>query len=180
MKIFRFFIVFLSCHFVFCSPVYCASSMVPKILSVGDFGVVYRDGNLGIGTSVPQTRLDVSGNVMFSPTVARASTVLSSVVYVSGNTVDWTKGALQVISVGNTSRTITFTAPSGPAGLLLIIYRTGTGTLNFPSSVKWAGGLVPSFSYTQRQVPSQGNATDIAGFIYDGTNFIGEANLNFF
>lgn len=159
---------------------YAASTLVPKVLSVGDAGVVYREGKVGVGTSIPQTTLEVSGNALFTGSTARPSTVLSSVVVVSGTTVDWTKGSIQQLTVGNTNLSLTFTPPSGPSGLLLIIQRVGTGTVVFPSSVKWAGGLTPSFSYTQRQVSIRGSATDIAGFTYDGTNYLGEANLDFY
>ena len=64
--------------------------------------------------------------------------------------------------------TYTFTAPAGPASLVLKLVQDATGSrlATFPATVKWAAGTAPTLSTTA-------NAIDIVTFYFDGTNYYG-------
>lgn len=89
-------------------------------------------------------------------------------------TIDWKLGNKFKFTFGAQSETFTFTAPSNPCSLTLILVQDGTGsrTATWPASVKWAGGTAPTLTTT-------GNAVDIVSLLYDGTNYYGSAALAF-
>jgi hypothetical protein len=89
-------------------------------------------------------------------------------------TIDWTNGNKFKFTFGAQNETFTFTAPSNPCSLTLILVQDGTGsrTATWPASVLWAGGTAPTLS-------TAANAVDIVSFIYDGTNYYGSAALDF-
>ena len=49
---------------------------------------------------------------------------------------------------------------------------TGSRTATWPASVKWPSGTAPTLTTTASSV-------DIVSFYYDGTNYYGQAGLNF-
>ncbi len=69
--------------------------------------------------------------------------------------------------------TYTFTAPSGPARVTLLVY-TGTGSfsITWPATVKWSGGTAPTTTVTASKV-------DIFTFLWDGTNYFGTYTQNY-
>ena len=89
-------------------------------------------------------------------------------------TIDWTNGNKAKFTFGSQNDTLTFTAPSNPCSLQLIIVQDSTGgrTITWPSTVKWVGGTAPTLS-------TGASAVDIVSFLYDGTNYYGVASLNF-
>jgi len=99
-------------------------------------------------------------------------------IYDNGNsgtskTIDWNNGNKQKITLtGNC--TLTFTAPSGPCSLQLIVVQDGTGgrTLTYPASVKWAGGSPITLS-------TAANSVDIVSFLYDGGSYYATGSTNF-
>lgn len=91
----------------------------------------------------------------------------------TADTVDWTAGNKQRSTLtGNC--TFTFTAPSGPCNLILKLIQDGTGsrTVTWPATVKWPSGSAPTLS-------TAASSIDIVSFYYDGTNYFGQAGLNF-
>jgi hypothetical protein len=64
--------------------------------------------------------------------------------------------------------TYTFTAPAGPASLVLKLVQDATGSrvATWPATVKWSGGTAPTLTTTA-------NAIDIVTFYFDGTNYYG-------
>ena len=72
-------------------------------------------------------------------------------------TIDWTKGNKFKFTFGAANETFTFTAPSKPCSLQLILVQDGTGnrTATFPSSVKWSGGSAPTLSTTLEHQPRE-------------------------
>lgn len=87
----------------------------------------------------------------------------------TADTIDWTAGNKQKSTVTG-DVTYTFTAPSGPANLVLKLVNGGSQTPVWPDSVKWVGGTEPSWT---------ASGTDIVAFYYDGTNYFGQASLDF-
>ncbi len=88
---------------------------------------------------------------------------------VGTTTIDWTKGNKAKFTFGAGNETLVFTAPSNPCNLILEIVQDSTGgrTITWPASVKWVGGITPNLS-------TSANTIDIAGFLYDGANYIGQ------
>ena len=90
----------------------------------------------------------------------------------TSDTIDWREGLKQKTTMtGNC--TYSFTAPAGPCNLILTCYQDGTvRTITWPSNVKWPGGTAPTFTGTN-------NIRDIVAFYYDGTDYFGQATLNY-
>lgn len=89
-------------------------------------------------------------------------------------TIDWKLGNKFFFTFGNANETFTFTAPSNPCSLTLVMkqYSTGGKTATWPASVKWADGIVPTLS-------TGNDAIDIISLYYDGTNYYGVMSKNF-
>lgn len=85
------------------------------------------------------------------------------------DTIDWTTGNKHKSTLSE-SCTFTFTAPSGPANLILEAVNFGAFTPTWPASVKWPGGTEPTWT---------ASGTDIVAFYYDGTSYFGVASLDF-
>jgi len=71
--------------------------------------------------------------------------------------------------------TFTFTAPPGPCNLILKLVQDATGsrTVTWPATVKWpSNGTAPTLS-------TGANDVDIVSFYFDGTNYYGQAGLDF-
>ena len=93
-------------------------------------------------------------------------------VVTADSTVDWNDGLRQAITLsGNT--TFTFTAPPGPANLILKVTQSsgGSNTVAWPATTKWVGGTDPTMTATA-------NAVDLYMFFYDGTSYWGSALQN--
>ena len=85
----------------------------------------------------------------------------------TADTIDWGAGNNHKSTMtGNC--TYTFTAPAGPASLVLKLVQDATGSrlATFPGTVKWSGGTAPTLTATASR-------TDIVTFYYDGTNYFG-------
>lgn len=102
-----------------------------------------------------------------------------SVVFDNGNsgaskTIDWTKGNKQSLTTTGAC-TLTFTAPSYPCSLQLIITHNNSATVynyTYPVSVKWSDGI--KFATT-----NTANAVDILSFLYNGTYYYAAGNAHF-
>jgi hypothetical protein len=85
--------------------------------------------------------------------------------------VDWANGNVQKRT---NSAPVTLTFANGVAGgryALVITNSGGAQTITWPGTVKWMGGSVPT--------PSASGKKDIYTFLYDGTDYLGAAALNF-
>jgi len=89
-------------------------------------------------------------------------------------TIDWKNGNVFKFTFGAQNETFTFTAPSKPGWLTLLLIQDETGgrSATWPGSVKWPGGTSPTLS-------TGAGAIDKIDFYFDGSNFYGEAKLNF-
>jgi hypothetical protein len=102
--------------------------------------------------------LIITDEVRETPTVANTSTAY---------TIDITSGTLFDLTLtGN----CTFTFPTATAGrqftLLLKQDATGSRTITWPSSVRWAAGSAPTITTTASK-------TDVISFVADGTYWLG-------
>jgi len=89
-------------------------------------------------------------------------------------TIDWRLGNKFKFTFGAANETFTFTAPTKPCNLMLILIQDGVGsrTATWPGTVKWAERTAPTLTTT-------GAYIDIVSFFWDGANFYGQAGLNF-
>jgi hypothetical protein len=134
-------------------------SLASTLLFVDD------SGNVGIGNSSPQHKLDVSG-AMYSRLVTLSDS--------SSLTVDWNSGNMQSLALSTSNTTFTFS--NGQAGgeytLFLNQDSTAGRTVTWPASVKWPNGTPPSLS-------TSASSTDILTFKFDGTTYFGTSALNY-
>lgn len=88
-------------------------------------------------------------------------------------TIDWRTSNKQSKDVTG-SVSLTFTNPSNPCNLLLVLTQSASGgtTMTWPANVKWPGGTEPTLSITD-------GAIDIISFFFDGTDYYGVASLDF-
>jgi tetrahydromethanopterin S-methyltransferase subunit G len=89
-------------------------------------------------------------------------------------TIDWKLGNKFYFTFGAANETFTFTAPTNPCNLVLVLKQDGTGsrTATWPNTVKWPSGTAPTLTTTA-------NAVDIVSFYWDGTNYHGVISLAF-
>ena len=89
-------------------------------------------------------------------------------------TIDWKLGNKFKFTFGAQNDTFTFTAPTNPCNILLMLIQDGTGSrlATWPGTVKWAGGTAPTLT-------TGAGTIDICSFYYDGTNYFGVASLAF-
>lgn len=89
-------------------------------------------------------------------------------------TIDWTNGNKFKFTFGAVNETFTFTAPSKPCSLQLILVQDATGsrTATWPATVKWAGGTAPTLT-------TAASSVDIISMLYDGTNYYATSSLDF-
>lgn len=90
----------------------------------------------------------------------------------TADTIDFTTSNFQLSTLTDNC-TFTFTAPTGPATLILKLVQdvTGSRTVTWPATVTWAGGKAPTLTTTPSGV-------DIITFYYDGTNYHGSYVLD--
>ena len=89
-------------------------------------------------------------------------------------TIDWKLGNKFYFIFGAQNDTFTFTAPTKPCNLILVLKQDGVGSrlATWPATVKWPSGTAPTLS-------TGANDIDIVSFYYDGTNYFGVSNLDF-
>jgi len=117
-------------------------------------------------TAASTDKIEVTGEAYFDAEVDNGNSGATK-------TIDWTAGNKQKITLtGNC--TFTFTAPSGPANLILRLIQDGTGsrTITWPATVKWPEATAPTLTTTAAGI-------DIVAFYWDGTNYFGQASLAF-
>ncbi len=89
-------------------------------------------------------------------------------------TIDWRLGNKFYFTFGAQNDTFTFTAPTKPCNLILVLKQDGTGSrlATWPGTVLWTAATAPTLSTGIA-------AVDIVSFYYDGTNYLGVSSLNF-
>lgn len=146
-------------------------------------GLMYDNGTgIGIGTTNPSSRLQVSGLIttnsgLFLNDLAMSGRYSERFVSVaiasSGLTLNLTSGNLFTCSLNSNITTLTVsgvpTTPSTAIGFGLIFTADGTArTVTWPSGFKWAGGTAPTLS-------SGNTKQDFLSFVTvnSGTNWFG-------
>lgn len=129
--------------------------------SAGLFYIDSDTGFAGFGNTTPQAQVDVSG------------TIYSRLVTATSSAIDWNEANVQTMTLSS-DPTLTFS--NGHAGglytLILAQDATGGRAVTWPSSVLWAGGVLPVLTSTA-------HATDTASFIFDGAQYLGSFTRNY-
>ena len=89
-------------------------------------------------------------------------------------TIDWKLGNKFKFTFGAQNETFTFTAPTNPCTLMLTLIQDATGsrTVTWPATVKWAGGIAPTLTTTA-------NARDKVALDWDGAQYDGVCSKDF-
>ena len=92
----------------------------------------------------------------------------------TADTIDWAANGNKQKSTLTGNVTFTFTAPTGPASLILKLVQDSTGSrlVTWPSTVHWPSGTAPTLTTTADRV-------DVIMFYFDGTTYFGAFSLNF-
>lgn len=129
--------------------------------------------NVGIGTATPATKLEVNGTTLATTMLTKTVTNNTTAATI---TVDWNVGNKQKVTLNQAGHTVNFTNPTGGIGSFsLIIYQDGTGSrtvTTWDTDIKWPSGTAPTLSSTA-------SALDVVTCIYDGTNYLCQAGLDF-
>jgi len=123
-------------------------------------------GNVGVSTSSPIAKLDVSGS--FS--VAKANVLQQTLTYTANAFTSWDASLGQVATVtltgSNTTLNVATNLRVGTYILHVIQDATGNRLITFGSGYKFTGAFAPPLT-------ANANARDIFSFISDGTNMYG-------
>ena len=90
-------------------------------------------------------------------------------------TIDWNNGNKQVLTLtGSPGCTVSFTNPPGACNVVLRVVQGagGSKTATWPGSVLWPAATAPTLSTTAAY-------EDIACFYFNGTNYYGQATMEF-
>jgi hypothetical protein len=132
---------------------------------------ILSSGNVGINTPSPTVPLDVSGaaRVTGNLGVKIYTETIAALGNITGATpINWSSGSVQSATL---TGAVTLSFSGAVAGQSVTLYltqdATGTRTIAWPGSIKWAaGGVAPTISTTATY-------TDIISFFYDGTTYWG-------
>lgn len=129
-------------------------------------GLLVEHSQKGNHTDVCATSLQVNTEAFFDAEVDNGNSGAS-------DTIDWTVGNRQKSTL-TSNVGYTFTAPSGPANLVLKVVQgsDGSRTAAFPAAVQWPSGTAPTLS-------TASDSVDILVWYYDGTNYFGNSSTNF-
>ncbi len=140
--------------------------LLPLVSLGASYLFVNDNGNVGIGNTDPQHRLDVSGAIY--------SRLVTSTASSSAATINWNDGNIHALTLGASNTDLSFTNGKAGGEYTLILNQDSTGgrTVDWPSSVKWPGGNAPTLT-------TDSNAIDVIRFVFDGTNYLGSFSLDY-
>jgi hypothetical protein len=141
--------------------------------SLGYLNTVNHSCSNVIGYNIT-TELDGTVHMNNVLALGQGASKIHSVGSTGGSvTIDWNNGNNQEITL-TSSATLTFSNAISGGSYSLSVTQGGSGsyTITWPASVKWPGGSTPVLS-------TGPGLTDVASFIYNGTNFWSSIAYNF-
>ena len=157
-------------------------------------GTVFIDGGLGRGAGAPgvvsirtsmplgtgSTLQTIATRLSITGTTNGSRSSFSGQYYSNQTTctvtLDWDVANVQYIVLANGGQPFTFANPQAGAPYTLILKQPAAGaagTVTWPATVLWSGGIAPTLTATNGKV-------DVITFVYDGTNakYYGFTSLN--
>lgn len=126
---------------------------------------------VAIASGSQYTAVNKAGDTMSGPLTVSAQ--YASAKYTGGTTLNWNNGNVQSITLANGTNTFSFSnGVSGGRYMLILTSGGSSQTVTWPSNIRWAGGAAPTLTLISGQ-------HDIITFVYDGTNYLGGASLNY-
>ena len=147
-------------------------TLTNKTLTTPIISSISNTGTLTLPTSTDTlvgraTTDTLTNKTLTNPTVTNYVETPFSSTPTSTITLDLANGTVQIITLGGN---VTFTFPTATSGksfiLLLKQDATGSRTVTWPASVKYAGGTAPTITSTASRL-------DILSYFADGTNWYG-------
>jgi len=119
--------------------------------------------------TLSSTGVTITGNMLANGQYNSANYALTDGATIA---LSWNNGNVQSVTLGG-NRTFTFANPVAGGRYLIVLKQDATGsrTVTWPT-VKWRGGTAPTLTTTA-------NKYDLITLIYDGTNYYGDASLNY-
>jgi len=118
-----------------------------------------------ITACLPKAGGELSGDIDANNNdIIGIKTACFEAVQTADSSVDWNDGLRQAMALA-ASTTFTFTAPSGPANLLLVLTPNGYSYSGWPATVDWGNAGAPTASANTYK--------DIIMFFYDGSKYYG-------
>lgn len=133
---------------------------VPAISLGASFFNVDEGGNVGIGNTDPQAKLDVSG-AMYSRLV--------TVTDAASTSVDWSEGNVQSLTLSTSNTALTFLNGKAGGQYKLIVNQDSVGgrTITWPSSViRWDNNQAPT-------LVSAASSSQVMNFLHNGDKYLG-------
>ena len=127
-------------------------------------------GSAANATSLP--RVDFGGSLQ---TVGFQGNTIGTYTGTGATTINWAiTGNVQSFTFGAFNETFTFDDPEVPGYCMLSLTQDATGsrTVTWPASVKWAGGTAPTLS-------TGSGAVDLIVFMFTGSSYLGFSYLNY-
>ncbi len=147
-----------------------SNSKMIGINQTGSSTINYFVGSTAFGsTTSPAEKIDVTGNMKVTGQYYSSAYTLTDGATIALN---WNNGNFQQVTLGG-NRTFTFSNPKAGGRYLIVIKQDATGsrTVTWPT-IKWKGGTTPTLTTTA-------NKKDLITIVYDGTDYLGDASLNF-
>lgn len=153
-----------------------ANRITVDVSTAGVVGV-YTPQDLHTGASVRFGTVSVGTGANASASVTVRGQYFSELIddgnKTTDSTIDWSQGNEHKVTLG---ANITLAFSNGVTGgryvLLLVQDSTGSRTVSWPGTVKWGNTGVSTLSTT-------GSTIDLFTFLFDGTNYLGNASLGF-
>jgi hypothetical protein len=149
-------------------PTYTATTNALALTNAATFAIS--------GPPVASTNVTITSTNAFwvQSGVSRFDGQYYGTIATTTTTLDWNSGNVQKITLANGGQTFTFANPRAGARYVLVLSQPSSGaagTVTWPT-IRWAGGAAPTLTATNSQ-------KDIITIIYDGTDYLGSAVLNF-
>jgi hypothetical protein len=135
-------------------------------------GINFLSGQTGINTStfIGTEKLRVNGEIL---STKYTQTQPAAIAAAATTSIDLSTGNVFQINLAATITTLTITnATVGKYYFQFTQDATGSRTIAWPANFKWSGGTAPTLTTTP-------NKTDYIECLYNGTNFLATAQLNF-
>ena len=135
-------------------------------------GTTNKIAKFSAANAVANSNIDDNGSRVLI--TGQYGTDLVTITYSSTAAVNWNSGNVQRITLAGNWTPSAFQNPIAGMRYQLLIVSNGTGTVSWTNitNIKWSGGTAPTLTNVSGKI-------DVISFIYDGTSFLGGANLNF-